>query len=162
MGISRDQAVRFVQGYGQTWENWDFDGFVDLFSDDVVYVEHPTDETIVGRDQMQAYIRDEHEFQGAATVQMGTPLVDGCHVVAESWATMTKADEPNRSLIGCFIARLEPIGGRCTHFRQYWFVTQGHATPFAAWGAAMPRSGAPACRREHRRTPSRQPRLETA
>jgi ketosteroid isomerase-like protein len=136
MRISRDQAARFVEAYGQTWENWDFDGFVDLFTDDVIYVEHPTDETIVGREQMQAYIRNEHDYQGVATVQMGIPLVDGCQVVAEFWATMTKADEPKRSLIGCFIARLDPTDGRCAHFRQYWFVTQGHATPFAAWGSA--------------------------
>jgi SnoaL-like domain len=69
MGISRSQAVGFVQGYGRTWENWDFDGFVDLFTEDVVYVEHPTDETVVGRDQMQAYIRAEYDDQGVATVQ---------------------------------------------------------------------------------------------
>ena len=71
MGISRNQAVGFVEGYGRTWENWDFDGFVALFTDDVVYVEHPTDETVVGRDQMQAYIRAEYDDQGVATVQMG-------------------------------------------------------------------------------------------
>ena len=92
--------------------------------------------TIVGREQMQTYIRDAHEYQGVAAVQMGSPLDGGCQVVAEFWATMTKADQPNRSLIGCFIARLDPIGGRCTHFRQYWFVTQGHTTPFMAWGSA--------------------------
>ena len=134
MGISRDQAVGFVEGYGRTWENWDFDGFVDLFTDDVVYVEHPTDETVIGREQMQAYIRAEYDDQGVATVQMGSPIVQGCQVVAEFWATMTKA-EHERTLIGSFIARLDPTDGRCSHFRQYWLVTQGHATPFAEWGS---------------------------
>jgi ketosteroid isomerase-like protein len=136
MGISRDQAARFVEAYGTTWEEWDFEGFVNLFTDDVVYVEHPTDETVIGREQMQAYIRDEREFQGDANVQMGSPIVEGCQVVAEFWATMRKADEPDRSLIGCFIARLDPADGRCTHFRQYWFVTEAHAKPFAMWGSA--------------------------
>ena len=124
-----------MAGYARTWENWDPDGFADLFTDDVIYVEHPTDETIVGRAQMPTYLRDEHAFQGAAAVLIGTPLVDGCQVVAEFWATMTKPDEPDRSLIGCFIARLDPADGRCTHFRQYWFVTSGHSTPFQGWGS---------------------------
>jgi len=57
-------------------------------------------------------------------------------VVAEFWAAMTKADEPDRSLIGCFIARLDPSDGRGAHFRQYWLVTQGHPKPFGAWGSA--------------------------
>lgn len=82
MGIDRDQATRFVEGYGRTWEWWDFDGFVDLFTDDVIYVEHPTDETVVGREQMQAHIRAEYDYQGAATVLMGSPIVEGCQVVA--------------------------------------------------------------------------------
>lgn len=133
VGITRDQAARFVQAYGRTWESWDFDGFVDLFTDDVIYVEHPTDETIIGRDQMQNYIRAEHDYQGIATVLMGSPIVEGCQVVAEFWATMTK-DEQQRTLIGCFIARLNPADGRCVHFRQYWFETPGHASPFAEWG----------------------------
>lgn len=35
MGVSREIATAFVEGYGRAWENWDFDAFVDLFSDDV-------------------------------------------------------------------------------------------------------------------------------
>jgi ketosteroid isomerase-like protein len=136
MRISRDQAARFVEAYGQTWENWDLDGFVDLFTEDVIYVEHPTDETIVGREQMQAYIRNEHEYQGVAAVQMGIPLVDGCQVAAEFWATMTNADALKRSLIGCFIARLDPTDGRCAHFRRYWFVTKD--TPRRSRGGGAP------------------------
>ncbi len=135
IGISRHQAARFVEQYRATWETWDYDGFVDLFTHDVIYVEHPTEETIIGREQMQTYIRAEHDYQGAATVLMGTPIVNGCQVVAEFWATMTQAAQ-ERTLLGCFIARLDPVDGRCEHFRQYWFVTEGHASPFPAWGSA--------------------------
>jgi hypothetical protein len=59
MTVSREMATAFVEGYGRTWGSWDFDGFVDLFSDDVVYVEHPVDETVVGREAMGRYIRRE-------------------------------------------------------------------------------------------------------
>jgi ketosteroid isomerase-like protein len=131
--LDRETAMAFVEAYGQTWQSWDFDAFVDLFKDDVFYVEHPTDETVIGREQMAAYIRAERDYQGAATVRMGNPIVDGDQVVAEFWATMTQAAQ-ERTLIGCFIALLDPTDGRCAHFRQYWFETNGHASPFPGWG----------------------------
>ncbi len=129
----REQAVAFVEGYGRTWESWDFESFVDLFTDDVVYVEHPTDETCVGRADMARYIRKEQREQGVANVRMGKPLVDGDQVVAEFWATMTSRTE-EATLTGCFIARIDPTDGRCSHFRQYWFELDGHVRPFDGWG----------------------------
>ncbi len=38
------------------------------------------------------------------------------------------------TLIGCFVAQLEPSTGRCTHFRQYWFEVEGPVNPFDGWG----------------------------
>jgi hypothetical protein len=135
MSADREQANAFVEGYGRTWEAWDLEGFVDLFSDDVVYVEHPVDETVVGRAEMELYIRKEQFEQGAARVRMGTPIVDGDQVVGEFWAAMSnRADEPEGTLAGCFIARIDPATGLCTHFRQYWFEFAGHASPFPGWG----------------------------
>ncbi len=135
MSPERKRATEFVNGYGRTWQNWDLAGFVELFSDDVVYVEHPTDETVVGRDEMERYIRKEQAEQGAATVRMGKPIVQGDQVVAEFWATMSnRDDEEEGTLTGCFIAQLDPVSGRCTHFRQYWFEVEGHAGPFKGWG----------------------------
>jgi hypothetical protein len=49
MSVTWRQAQAFVEAYGRTWGAWDLDGFVELFSDGVVYVEHPVDETVVGR-----------------------------------------------------------------------------------------------------------------
>src|SRR5271157_5981070 len=122
MSISREMARAFVEGYGRTWQQWDLAGFVDLFSDDVVYVEHPTDETVVGRDEMWRYIRKEHEEQGTASVRVGRPIVEGNRVVGEFWAAMSnRAGEDPGTLTGCFIAHLDPDSGRCRHFRQYWF-----------------------------------------
>jgi len=129
----RERATAFVEGYGQTWERWDFAGFVALFTDDVVYVEHPTDETVVGREEMVRYIRKEHSEQGVASVRMGEPIIEGERVVAEFWATMTNGEEEG-TLAGCFIARIDPADGRCSHFRQYWFEFDGHITPFDGWG----------------------------
>lgn len=135
MSLNRERAAAFVDGYGQTWGTWDLDGFVELFSNDVVYVEHPTDETVVGRKGMERYIRKEQAEQGAASVRMGKPIVEGDRVVAEFWATMSNREgEAEGTLMGCFIAQLDPTDGRCIHFRQYWFEVEGHASPSNGWG----------------------------
>jgi uncharacterized protein (TIGR02246 family) len=130
--MNRDMALAFVEGYGRTWDAWDFEGFADLFTDDVVYVEHPTDETVVGREQILDYIRREQKAEGVANVRMGTPIIGDDHVVGEFWTTMTKPDEQG-TLIGCFIAQLDETG-RCCHFRQYWHEVDRHVAPYLGWG----------------------------
>ena len=85
--VSREKAVAFAKAYGRTWESWDFAGFVDLFSDDVVYVAHATQEAVVGRVALAGYIRKEAADQGQASVRIGSPLVDSDHVAAEFWVT---------------------------------------------------------------------------
>ncbi len=135
MTVSREMATAFVERYGRTWQSWDYEGFVDLFSDDVVYVEHPVEETVVGRDAMERYIRREHNEAGTVDVRMGSPILEGNRIVAEFWTTMSNREgEPEGTLIRCFIAQLDPTTGRCTRFRQYWFETDGHFKPFKGWG----------------------------
>ena len=130
--VSREQALAFAEAYRRTWESWDFTGFVDLFSDDVVYVAHATQETVVGRGALASYIRKEAADQGQASVRMGSPLVDSDHVAAEFWVTRTNEGD-NWTTAGCFIARLGP-NGRCTFFREYWFDVEGHIRAYDGWG----------------------------
>jgi ketosteroid isomerase-like protein len=133
--MDRETAVAFVEGHGRTWQAWDLEGFADLFTDDVVYVEHPTDETVVGHEQMLDYIGREQIAAGAANVRMGSPIVEGDCVVGEFWTTMSKPGE-QATLIGCFIAQLDSESGRCRHFRQYWHEVSGHVHPYPGWGVA--------------------------
>ena len=130
--VSREQALAFAEAYRRTWESWDFTGFVDLFSDDVVYVAHATQETVVGRAALASYIRKEAVDQGQASVRMGSPLVDSDHVAAEFWVTRTNEGD-HWTTAGCFIARLGP-NGRCTFFREYWFDVEGHIRAYDGWG----------------------------
>ncbi len=135
MTASREMATAFVEGYGRTWQSWDYDGFIALFSDDVVYVEHPVGETVIGRDAMAHYIRREHAEAGTVGVRMGRPIIEGNQVVAEFWTMMCNREgEPEGTLMGCFIAQLDPTTGQCTRFRQYWFEADGHRNPFNGWG----------------------------
>jgi hypothetical protein len=132
VSVNRESAVAFVEAYGRTWESWDLASFVDLFSDDVIYVAHATAETVVGRAALSSYIRKEADDQGQASVRIGTPVVDGDHVAAEFWVTRTNQDE-NWTTAGCFVARLGP-DGRCNLFREYWFDVEGHIGAYQGWG----------------------------
>jgi ketosteroid isomerase-like protein len=133
MSTSREDAVAFVEGYRRTWERWDISRWVDLFTDDVVYVDHPTQQSVVGRTALEAYVRKEAAEQGAVSVRMGSPVVEGDRVAGEFWVTATSESKP-ATLVGGFIARLEP-DGRCSYFREYWFHVEGETTPaYEGWG----------------------------
>jgi ketosteroid isomerase-like protein len=131
-GSTRRDAAAFVERYRRTWETWDFAGFVDLFSDDVVYVAHATEERVVGRRALASYIRKEAADQGQASVRMGSPIIDGNRVAAEFWVRRTNKGE-DWTTAGCFIARLGP-DGRCAFFREYWFDVEGHTDAYDGWG----------------------------
>jgi hypothetical protein len=128
-----EQATAFVEAYGETWENWDIEGFVDLFIEDVVYVVHPTEETILGKDALRTYVRKEEEEQGPVSVRMGKPLIERERVMAEFWVTTAEGAEP-MTFAGCLIARVDPESGRCTLFREYWFDIGGRFEPNEDWG----------------------------
>jgi hypothetical protein len=131
-GTGREDAVAFVEGYGRAWEQWDVAGFLDLFSDEVVYVAHATQETVVGRTALATYLEKEAAEQGEVSVRMGSPVIDGDRVAAEFWVTATSGSQ-RATIVGCFVARLSPQG-RCEHFREYWFDVEGHTGAYEGWG----------------------------
>jgi hypothetical protein len=130
--IGREDAAAFVEGYGRAWERWDVSGFVDLFSDQVIYVAHATQETVVGRTALASYLRKEAAEQGDVSVRMGSPVIDANRVAAEFWVTATSGSGA-ATIAGCFLARLSP-DGRCEHFREYWFDVEGHTRAYGGWG----------------------------
>jgi ketosteroid isomerase-like protein len=132
MSLERETATAFVESYGRTWERWDVEAFVELFSEEVVYVAHPQ-ETVVGRDALRRYLRKEQAEQGDVSVRMGQEIVEGNHVAVEFWVTAVNRGE-EASIAGCLIARLDGSDGRCTHFREYWFDLEGYLPAFDGWG----------------------------
>jgi ketosteroid isomerase-like protein len=130
----RQSPAEFVAGYGRTWETWDVEGNLDLFADDVVYVVHATEETVVGRADLRPYILKEKAAMGAVSVRMGEPVGEADHVAAEFWVTLTTEDGEEGTIAGCFIAQLDPASGLCTHFREYWFEVEGHVPAYEGWG----------------------------
>jgi ketosteroid isomerase-like protein len=132
VAIGRETAAAFVDGYGRTWESWDVPAFVDLFSNDVVYVAHSTQETVVGREALKRYLQKEATEQGEVSVCMGEPVIEGDRVAAEFWVTARSEGEA-ATITGCLIARLAS-DGRCADFREYWFDIEGHHSAFEGWG----------------------------
>jgi ketosteroid isomerase-like protein len=128
----RERASAFVDGYGRAWESWDIPGFVDLFSDDVTYVAHATEETVIGREALSEYLEKEAADQGPVKVEMGKPVVDGNRVAAEFWVAATSGDR-DATIAGCFIVSLGP-DGRCSSFREYWFDVPGQTRAYEGWG----------------------------
>jgi ketosteroid isomerase-like protein len=131
-GPSNESATAFVENYGQTWETWDVNAFLDLFSEDVVYVAHPTEETVLGREALGTYLRKEQGEQGDVRVNMGRPIVEGDHVAAEFWVTAVNRGR-EATIAGCLVAQLD-ANGRCTKFREYWFDVEGHTAAPSDWG----------------------------
>ena len=132
IGVSSDAAanpIRFVKRYGEAWQAWDIAGFLELFSEDVLYVAHP-DEAVEGRSALRRYLEKEQIAQGEVEVQMGRPLIDADRVMAEFW--VKAADDA--SIAGCLIACLD-AAGICGAFREHWFDLEGSRDPFDGWGA---------------------------
>lgn len=124
------QAVtQFVKRYGRAWDTWDIAAFLDLFSDDVVYVAHPQ-EIVVGQDSLRRYLRKEEAEQGVVRVRMGDPIIGEQSAMAEFWVN---AVDGSMSVGGCLIFKLADRDGRCAHFREYWFDLEGAVEPFEGW-----------------------------
>lgn len=134
ISADRQSPVEFVEGYGRTWETWDVEGNLALFTDDVVYVVHATEETVVGREALRVYIAKEEAAMGKVSVRMGEPVVGQDRVAAEFWVTLTTEAGEEGTIAGCFIAELDPADGLCSHFREYWFEVEGHVPAYEGWG----------------------------
>jgi ketosteroid isomerase-like protein len=135
MSTHRQSPAEFVEGYGRTWQAWDVEGNVNLFTEDVVYVVHATEETVVGREALRRYVAKEEAAMGTVSVKMGQPVEGDDHVAAEFWVTLTTDAGEEGTIAGCFIAQLRPADGRCSQFREYWFEVDGHIDAYAGWGA---------------------------
>ena len=134
MSPDRQSAEAFVQGYGRTWEDWDVEGYLALFAEDVVYVVHATEETVVGHEALRVYFAKEKAAMGAVEVRMGRPVGSDDHVAAEFWVTLTTDAGEEGTIAGCFIAQLDPADGLCTNFREYWFEAEGQIPAYPGWG----------------------------
>ena len=129
-GTAKDWLDRYVAA----WLSYDPAAIGDLFSEDVVYRYHPSDEPTIGRDAVVASWLGESNADGVSTRDEPgtygasyTPLaIEGDVVVATGNSTYyTAAGGPVDSVYdNCFVMRFDSAG-RCQEFTEYYVKRSG-------------------------------------
>ena len=124
-----DGAQVWLDRYVAAWKSYDRDEIASLFSDDVIYRYHPSDQPVVGRkavvdswlgegDADDASTRDEPDTYDAAYAPVA---VDGDVVVATG--TSRYRETPDGPVVrvydNCFVMRFDNAG-RCREFTEYY------------------------------------------
>src|SRR5919107_1782928 len=97
-------AQNWLDRYVAAWKSYDRDEIAALFSDDVAYRYHPSDQSVVGREAV-----------------VDSWLVDGDVVVATgtSWYRETPDGPVVRVYDNCFVMRFDSAD-RCREFTEYY------------------------------------------
>ena len=122
-------AQEWLNRYVAAWHSYEPEAIGALFSDDVTYRYHPTDEPIVGREAVVASWLRESDEEGASTrdepgtydASYSPVAVDGDVVVATGTSSYRETpDGPvTRIYDNCFVMRFADAG-RCSDFTEYY------------------------------------------
>ena len=127
--MDRAQAQTWLDRYVAAWLSYDANDIAALFSEDVVYRYHPSDEPITGREAVVASWLGEGNSNGASTrdapgtyaAQYEPVAVDGDVVVATG--TSTYRERPDGPVVrvydNCFVMRFD-ADGKCREFTEYY------------------------------------------
>jgi hypothetical protein len=127
--MDHETAQDWLHRYADAWKSYQPDDISSLFSEDVVYRYHPSDEPTVGRDAVVASWLGEGTTAGASTrdapgtydAQYSPVAVDGDTVVATG--TSRYREVPGgpvvRTYDNCFVMRFDGEG-RCREFTEYY------------------------------------------
>ena len=127
--MDRQTAQEWLDRYVDAWLSYDRDAVSGLFSEDIVYRYHPSDEPTVGRDPVVASWLGEGASGGASTrdtpgtyeAKYSPVAVDGDIVVATG--TSSYREVPGGPFVriydNCFVMRFDGEG-RCREFTEYY------------------------------------------
>ena len=127
--MDRETAQDWLDRYVAAWISYDADDVAGLFSEDVAYRYHPSDEPIVGRSAVVVSWLGEGASGDASTrdtpgtydAEYSPVAVDGDTVVATG--TTRYHQEPGgpvmRTYDNCFVVRFDSEG-RCRDFTEYY------------------------------------------
>ena len=127
--MDRTDAQAWLDRYVAAWLSYDADDIASLFTEDVLYRYHPSDDPIVGREAVVASWLGEANSDGASTrdapgtyaAQYEPVAVDGEVVVATGTSSYReRLDGPIvRVYHNCFVMRFD-AEGRCQEFTEYY------------------------------------------
>jgi ketosteroid isomerase-like protein len=63
MSLDYAAAGEMIERYGQAWQDFDGDAWVDLFTDDIEYAADPFEAPLVGHNAVRAYLNEAAEQQ---------------------------------------------------------------------------------------------------
>ena len=127
--MDRAGAQAWLDRYVAAWLSYDADDIGALFTDDIAYRYHPSDNPIVGREAVVASWLGESDSDGASTRDAPgtysaryTPIaVDDDVVVATG--TSSYSERPDGPIVrtydNCFVMRFDSEG-RCREFTEYY------------------------------------------
>ena len=127
--MDRAGAQAWLDRYVAAWLSYDADDIGALFTDDIAYRYHPSDNPIVGREAVVASWSGESDSDGASTRDAPstysaryTPVaVDDDVVVATG--TSSYSERPDGPIVrtydNCFVMRFDSEG-RCREFTEYY------------------------------------------
>ena len=123
-------AQEWLDRYVAAWQSYEPEAIGALFSDDVNYRYHPSDEPTVGRAAVVASWLGESDEDGASTrdepgtydASYSPVAVDGDVVVATGTSSYRETPEGpvTRVYDNCFVMRFDD-DGRCREFTE-WFI----------------------------------------
>lgn len=127
--MDRDAVQDWLDRYVAAWKSYDADDIGELFSDDIAYRYHPTDEPIVSRAAVVASWLEEsesddassHDEPGTYDASYAPFAVDGDVVVATG--TSSYRETPDGPFVrvydNCFLMRFD-AEGRCREFTEFY------------------------------------------
>ena len=127
--MDRAQAQTWLDRYVAAWLSYDANDIAALFSEDVAYRYHPSDEPIAGREAVVASWLGEGNSNGASSrdapgtyaAQYQPVAVDGDVVVATG--TSSYRERPDGPIVrvydNCFVMRFD-ADGNCSEFTEYY------------------------------------------
>jgi hypothetical protein len=127
--MDHQDAQGWLDRYVAAWRSYEPDAIADLFSADVSYRYHPSDEPVTGRDALVASWLGDAEADGSSTrdapgtydASYSPVAVDGDVVVATGRSEYR--DEPGGLVVkvydNCFVMRFDG-DGRCRDFTEYY------------------------------------------
>jgi SnoaL-like protein len=127
--VDRAQAQTWLDRYVAAWLSYDAKDIATLFSEDVAYRYHPSDEPITGREAIVASWLGEGNVNGASSRdapgtyagQYEPVAIDGDVIVATG--TSSYRERPDGPIVrvydNCFVMRFD-ADGNCREFTEYY------------------------------------------
>lgn len=123
--MDRNDLARWLDAYGEAWQNFDADAAVALFSPEATYQEQPFDEPMRGRGEIHLYWLEAAQAQREVKFDYHILSVEPAVVHWQAGYIRARDAEETR-LDGILL--LEFDDGLCTSLREWW-----HAYPSPAF-----------------------------